>query len=1389
MLVTCRACGKRISDRAPNCPFCKTPAAAPPAASVLAPSPFDVTGVPSVPPATTAAPGPIVVELPARPDPPPAEATSPRLLPYKVGDFVGESLQIQALLGEGGFGVVYRALSFTTKTTYALKTIRDELLRDDAARAMFRKEAQIWIDLERHPHLVQLHFIEEVAGRLFLAMEYVAPDGDGLMSLEGHLKRRPPDLARSLRWAIELCHGMEYAYGRGVRCHRDIKPANILIASDGKVKVSDFGIAGLALAPGEASVTPITSGPGELADLERTVAGSAFGTPTHMPPEQFSDAASCDERSDIYSFGVVLFQLATGGRLPFYPPPIPRAPDTGARLWRAMRKLHSEASPPAVDSPLAPIFGRCLAKGRDKRYADFGELRADLERLLLDRTGGVAQAPETEQLKGWELANKGNSLGSLGRWDEALACFDEALRLGDGRAAAIHNNRGNALRHLGRRDEALEAFERAIALETGFADPWVNKGLAYTESERWEDAVRSFKRALELDPVSTGAWVSLGYVAGQLGRHDEELQCYDKALEFDPHLADAWFNKGNSLQRLGRHAEALPCLDQCLACAPGYQKAWVTKGIVLSESGRAQEALPCFDEALKLTPEDAQAWYNRGNACAQLGRFAEARDAFAKAVHLAPDFALGWNNKGLAELRLGQTAAGVASLKEFLARGGWQNPEDDGKVSALIRQVESEQAAIAPGAAAAPIFKAVPQEQPVDAPVASAPLIPERPVKEPARGKPKARPVSPRVRIKELNDQGSVLFQRKQWNDALVCFEEALAIHSRNVTALNNKANALFQLGRRDEALAIHERIVELEPLFSGSWVNKGAMEKIMGREAQALRTLQDFLAVAGPEDAAAIDSARREARPLEQKAVRPAPRSHLGWLALGFRAAVKRQWDQALQHFDSACAAAPERGTAWLLKGDVLRENGRINDALTCYEAASVRAPNDARPFHSKGLALAQLRRFEEAEACHARAAELDPTDPAHWSDRGKMLGVLQRYDESIASLARACELAPDAPAPWLNKALAEDEQGREADALDSYEAFLEVAGSETSRNLAPQINQSRRRVAALRAKLGLPSVATPATPAAAPAQSAPQLAPERAHADTAEEAVKQLLGGHDPLDAFAPEVVAELRAAFERGDQAAFARILDHAVAGDAGTPTREIEATLRVADVGTVVAPQARPTPAPNPPAGPGPSGAIPQAEVPAVVPSAPLQDCLKRAEICLNQGQPQRALEWANQAIASDPKNYNTWTSKAEALLTLRRYHEGVAQLDRALALNPRFTLGWQKRATALAALGLHNDALASWETALGQAPRNAQLLNGRGLSLMALQRVEEALTAFDSAIAIDPRLALARFSKAVAEDALGRGAVAAQSFQIFLSLAPPTLAPQIQHARARLAELR
>ena len=448
---------------------------------------------------------------------------------YKKGDFIGKTYEVLGVLGIGGFSVVYLVYSHETDSAYALKTLRDTFLQDEETRQQFRKEAKLWIHLERHPHVVTANFIDELEGRLYIGMEYVAPNEEGLNSLEGYLTRYPPDLRLSLRWAIQFCHGMEYAHSRGIRCHRDIKPANIMITQDKVVKITDFGFADVIDASRVRKRFDLSGGRRKFLQEDN----SGFGTPSYMPPEQFRNAARCDERSDIYSFGVVLYQLASRGKLPFGEAMRAAGGKSAGTMWGEMHRLHTEAVLAPLASPLFPIAQRCMQKEPSRRYQTFKELRKDLDGLMKRQTGEVVVPEETRELEAWELYNKAFSLASLGHLEEAIAWYDKVLAL-ESRNTNAWNNMGVCYRKLGKTDEALKCYGNAIRADHHNASAWNNKGNLLYSMGNFTEAIVHLNKAIGIDPLNESAWLNRAMAEDRLGLRQEAIHSYQKFIDLKP---------------------------------------------------------------------------------------------------------------------------------------------------------------------------------------------------------------------------------------------------------------------------------------------------------------------------------------------------------------------------------------------------------------------------------------------------------------------------------------------------------------------------------------------------------------------------------------------------------------------------------------------------------------------------------------------------------------------------------------------------------------------------------------------------------------------------------------------------------------------------------------
>ena len=561
-------------------------------------------------------------------------------------------------------GIVYVVYDDILREAFAAKTFQDEIFaRDPTIAQRFTQEALIWVNLDAHQNIAQARFVQAIEGKPYLFLEYVS--GGDLGGWIGTL-RLTGDLPQVLRFAIHFCDGMTYALSKGIKAHRDIKPQNCLITEDGTLKVTDFG---LAKGFDEAIVADTETTEVENLGLCLTRVGMGMGTPPYTAPEQFDDAKHVDVRADIYSFGVMLYQMLTG-RLPF-----------AGGTWEEYKRLHKTQQPPTLgtqDLTLKAVIEACLAKDPAHRFANFGAVREKLTEIYERLTGETAREPligEELDAVGW--SNKGMSLCELGRSEEAIECYDFALQINP-RLAEVWSNKGNAVFSLGRSEEAIECCDRALEINPRFAQAWSNKGNALVSWGCSEEAIACQDRALEINRRFAEAWSNKGNALLSLGRSEEAIECCDRALEINHRFAQAWSNKGNALGSLGRSQEAIACHDRALEINPRFAEAWTNKGVELSSLGRSQEAIACHDRALEINPCIAEAWTNKGNALGELGCSEEAIECCDRALEINPRYEKAWYNKGVELFSLGSLEEAIECCDRALEInprlvGAWRN--------------------------------------------------------------------------------------------------------------------------------------------------------------------------------------------------------------------------------------------------------------------------------------------------------------------------------------------------------------------------------------------------------------------------------------------------------------------------------------------------------------------------------------------------------------------------------------------------------------------------------------------------------------------------------------------------------------------------------------------
>jgi serine/threonine-protein kinase len=415
------------------------------------------------------------------------EADSKSLIGHQVGHYI-----IQKQLGSGGMGEVFLAQDTRLGRNVALKLLNHGVTTDDASRTRFLREARLASALD-HPNICTIHEVGEAAGRLFITMQYV--EGATLRQVIGG---RPLDLDSLLSISLQVADALSTAHAQGI-IHRDIKPANIIVTSRGQAKVLDFGLAKL-----------LDRGEGE-AETHLTMTGAVMGTPAAMSPEQ-ARGERVDHRSDIFSFGVVLYEMATG-RIPF------NGRSKADVISALLHQPHTSAAElnKEITTHLSAVIDRLLAKEPGERYQTMGEVIADLRQVVsevggLDRLFSSSDFPRSVvPLVPLRRAGLRVAFGRRLRSRAAVALLAFVAVLVVGLALAIYSSRREQpLPTTSIKSIAVLPFKPLIAenkdeaLELGMADSLINKlsNIRHV-TVRPLTAVRKYA-GLEQDAVAAG---------------------------------------------------------------------------------------------------------------------------------------------------------------------------------------------------------------------------------------------------------------------------------------------------------------------------------------------------------------------------------------------------------------------------------------------------------------------------------------------------------------------------------------------------------------------------------------------------------------------------------------------------------------------------------------------------------------------------------------------------------------------------------------------------------------------------------------------------------------------------------------------------------------------
>jgi len=589
--------------------------------------------------------------------------------------------RLERLLGTGGMAEVFQAYDERLHRRVAVKHVRPETAYQLGYRTRFRNESSAVARLN-HPSIVQVFDVLEGEEGDWIVMEFV--DGPTLKDL---VSDGPLPIDEALAYGRQVLAGLAEAHGKGI-LHRDLKPENVMIAPSGHVKILDFGLA-KRLFKGKEEITI-------------SIPGKIMGTSRSMSPEQ-AQGLEVDARSDLFSFGVLLYEMVTGDS--------PFRDETLVRTLKRVclvRQKPARAVDPRVPAELSDLIDRLLEKepegrpGSARQVAD--ELAAIATRLeaaggvglaadgIPRRPGGGAPADDSQAPTVVEpirplrdssttvvrssapprRSSAGEASPPARRW--WLSTLAVAVLL----LAVIANGIvvAGVYRPPGEGGEAGRAT--APAATPRDTHDLYRRGMA--ELARFDlpgnvdRAIESFRAALSLDADSASAHAGLArgfwfhYYSGDkdLEWLERGLPVAERAVEIDSYLASARVSRGLILASLGRAEEAAEELERALQLDPTRARARVGLGLVHESRGRLEAAAEAYRRAIELAPDDRWPQDLLGALHYREGRYDEAADAFRRSIELAPDGVFGYRNLAAVHYLKGRHAEAAAVIQKAL---------------------------------------------------------------------------------------------------------------------------------------------------------------------------------------------------------------------------------------------------------------------------------------------------------------------------------------------------------------------------------------------------------------------------------------------------------------------------------------------------------------------------------------------------------------------------------------------------------------------------------------------------------------------------------------------------------------------------------------------------
>jgi tetratricopeptide (TPR) repeat protein len=905
---------------------------------------------------------------------------SPQLSGPAPGTTFAGRYEVIRQLGRGGMGAVYLAKDTRLDRQVAVKF--PFLWGDDDPEYLqrFYREARAAAGL-RHPNVCRVYDVDEHEGQPYLTMEYL----EGVL-LSSHLKTlsKPMELHEAIRLVRKLARVMDTAHRQGI-VHRDLKPANIMLDPKVGPIVMDFGLARRE----------------DREESLRTRAGQQIGTPAYMSLEQFQgNVEKIGPRSDIYSLGVILFELLTGKR-----------PYEGNAFEIHTKQVKSgppapSSLRPGIDPLLDAICRRAMSKNLNDRHPSMSDLAADLSSALqiyapkrhalpaLGRrrslmlgllvAAGLAVIPLAVYVSSTRhstapIPAKVSSQPPLQPRDTDVK--NETAK--DEETADSLLSRAESQLEQGQYDQAAKAFDRVIGLDAKSARALYGRGAALFEKKDYYHALEDLGEAIRLQPEKMArahlirARIHLAYETIKPA-FDE----YERAIKLDPSLslpeksklAAAYLSRGNASRDQGELDAAIAAYGHAIHLNPDDPKCRAARGEAAYDKGNRDQAIADLSDSIKLDPHGVDALVKRGEIYRDAGRLRDAISDFSQAIVLVPTALKARCGRGLANYYAGNFDLAIADADSALTS------KPDSVEALLVRAASNEEKGLY-DEAIADCKKVLGLEA----------------------GSLLALGIRAQAHANRLDD-----------DNALADAQAAWALDARSAVELNYRSEVLSFLCSDDRALLDLDKAIKLVPDYAVALGNRAGIYRRKGDLDRAMVDVERAIGLSAQVVGLHVQRAR----------IRSAKGDSVQAIA---------DWDAAVRLSADKPRFLRERGIAYRNKGECKR-------AVADFDHAIELEPGNARAYIDRAVAHRIRGDSQRATSDFETALGVQPKDAGVYAYRGQVLRYLGFQDQAIADYGEAIRLKPRHFVYYIHRASAYLEKKDFNRAIADYTAAIRL-------------------------------------------------------------------------------------------------------------------------------------------------------------------------------------------------------------------------------------------------------------------------------------------------------------------------------------------------------------